>query len=360
MNSSKSGVSICSRRVWYLDLLRIFTTMVIVLLHVTPISQMKLSVTGAPWNTLNIISSLLRWGVPVFFMISGALFLDGSKPLDTRRLYGKTILRMLASFAFWSAVYALVFCIERGKGKWTFLNQFLRGHYHMWYLFSIVSLYVIVPLLRLITQSRKATEYLLLLGFVFSFLASRMLAFVQLFDLPHADVIASLQSAYAQSNPYRGLSAVYYFVLGHYLHTYELRKGTRRLAVLAGAAGLALTAVLSCWHSRLIGETSAHFYDTTSLNVFAAAVGIFVLFKYAFAGFDAAGPKARVLLLASKCSFGVYLAHPLFIEHLPWAYPETAGGLIAGVAAAFAGVYLLSSLVSLVLNRLPVVNRYIV
>ena len=348
------------RRVWYLDLLRIFATMSVVLLHATPISQLELDVTSAQWNVLNGISSMVRWGVPVFFMISGALFLYPAKKQDTRRLYGKTILHIATSFAFWSAVYALVFCALRGKGKWTFLNQFLRGHYHMWYLFVIVSLYLIVPLLREITKSRRATEYLLVLGFVFSFCMSRVLGFIQLFDLPHADVLASLQSAYAQSNPYRSLSALYYFVLGHYLHTYEIGKGLRRTIVFAGLAGLVLTAILSCWHSRMIGQTSAHFYDTTSLCVFASAVGMFVLFKYGFSGFDAQGKRAKVILGLAKCSFGVYLAHPLFIEHLPWPFGQAAAGLAAGVVLSFAGTCLLSLLVSFVLRCIPVLNRYIV
>ena len=356
MNDQGSG----ARRVWYLDLLRIFATMSVVLLHATPISQMELDVASAQWNVLNFISSMVRWGVPVFFMISGALFLDPAKKRDIRKLYGKTILHIVLSFAFWSAVYALVFCVLRGKGKWTFLNQFLRGHYHMWYLFVIVSLYLIVPLLREITKSRRATEYLLVLGFVFSFCLSRVLGFVQLFDLPHADVLASLQSAYAQSNPYRSLSALYYFVLGHYLHTYELGRGPRRAIVFAGAAGLALTAILSIWHSRMIGQTSAHFYDTTSLCVFAAAAGMFVLFKYGFAGFDAQGKRAKAILSLSKCSFGVYLAHPLFIEHLPWPFGGTAAGLAAGVLLSFAGTCLLSLLVSFVLNRIPGLKHYVV
>ena len=62
MNDQGSG----ARRVWYLDLLRIFATMSVVLLHATPISQMELDVASAQWNVLNFISSMVRWACLCF------------------------------------------------------------------------------------------------------------------------------------------------------------------------------------------------------------------------------------------------------------------------------------------------------
>ena len=85
----------------------------------------------------------------------------------------------------------------------------------MWFVFTLISLYAVVPLLRKITESKKATEYFLLIGFLFTYLIGRALNFALLFELPHKDVLQSLQSAYAQLNPYRGLTALYAFVLGH-------------------------------------------------------------------------------------------------------------------------------------------------
>ena len=173
-----------SGRLFYLDLLRIFATLLIVVLHLVPLVHPQMEIASMKWRAANVISSLCRWCVPVFFMISGALFLSCEKEISTKRLYGKTLLRMLISFFVWSAMYALVHCLLNGKGKWTFLNQLLRGHYHMWYILAIISLYWITPLLRMITASKKVTEYFLLTGFLFSFVFSRVLGFVQLFELP--------------------------------------------------------------------------------------------------------------------------------------------------------------------------------
>ncbi len=52
-----------------------------------------------------------------------------------------------------------------------FCNSFINGHYHMWFLFMIVGLYLIVPfLLRPIVRDEKLLRYFLLLTLIFTFL----------------------------------------------------------------------------------------------------------------------------------------------------------------------------------------------
>ena len=230
-------------RNWGLDLLRILAAFTVVMLHVSPQAYLDVEIASAPWNVMNAITGLCCWNVSAFFMLSGAFLLAPQKAMSTRTLYRKNIARLAAAFVFWSAVYALTYCLLRGKGKWTFLNELLRGHYHMWFVFTLISLYAVVPLLRKITESKKATEYFLLIGFLFTYLIGRALNFALLFELPHKDVLQSLQSAYAQLNPYRGLTALYAFVLGHYLMAYPLPKTARRLLYAAGCLSCLMTIV---------------------------------------------------------------------------------------------------------------------
>ena len=228
-------------RNWGLDLLRILAAFTVVMLHVSPQAYLDVEIASAPWNVMNVITGLCCWNVSAFFMLSGAFLLAPQKAMRTRTLYRKNIARLAAAVVVWSAVYALTYCLLRGKGKWTFLNELLRGHYHMWFVFTLISLYAVVPLLRKITESKKATEYFLLIGFLFTYLIGRALNFALLFELPHKDVLQSLQSAYAQLNPYRGLTALYAFVLGHYLMAYPLPKAARRLLCAAGCLSCLMT-----------------------------------------------------------------------------------------------------------------------
>lgn len=347
-----------NERAWYLDYLRIAGMFFIVLLHVVPLGQ---TAYGAPgWAALSVVSSLCRWCVPVYFMISGALFLSPRRPCDTRRLFRVSIARLLCSFFFWAAVYALVYCVAAGKGKWTFLNQFLRGHYHMWFIPAIIGLYWATPLLRCITQDRRATEYLLAAGLLIAFLPGRLIGFILLFDPPHSDVLQSLQSLCNQLNPYRGLSGLYYFVLGHYLHEYPTDRRKTRLLIAGGAAGLAGTAFLTLWHSSVLNAASAHFTDAASLTVLAASAGVFVLFRRLCGGCPQSSRTQSAVRLLSGCMFGVCLLHPLFIEHLLPAFPQAPALLLISVLLRSLGVFALSLGISALIRRIPVLGRHII
>ena len=115
---------------------------------------------------------------------------------------------------------------------------------------------------------------------LFTYLIGRALNFALLFELPHKDVLQSLQSAYAQLNPYRGLTALYAFVLGHYLMAYPLPK--RRAACLLCAAGCLsclMTIWLTRWHSAVLQATSSVFTSGASLGVLTMTAALFVFFK---------------------------------------------------------------------------------
>ena len=306
---------------------------------------------------MNAVTGLCCWNVSAFFMLSGAFLLSPQKALSTRTLYRKNIARMVIAFVFWSTVYALTYCLLRGKGKWTFLNELFRGHYHMWFVFTLISLYAVVPLLRKITESKKATEYFLLFGFVFTYLVGRALNFALLFDGPHKDVIQSLQSAYAQTNPYRGLTAMYDFVLGYYLLAYPLPKAARRLLYAAGVLFCLLTILLTRWHSGVLQATSSVFTSNASLSVLVMAAALFVFFQNLRLN---PGAKARrALLTVSKCTLGVYLIHPLVLERLDIAYPFAAGALLASILSVSLLVFFVSLAVSAVMSRIPGLKKVV-
>ena len=63
-------------RILYFDFLRIFATLAVMVLHVAAQNWYGTSVPSFEWQTFNFFDSIVRWGVPIFVMISGALFLN--------------------------------------------------------------------------------------------------------------------------------------------------------------------------------------------------------------------------------------------------------------------------------------------
>ena len=126
-------------RIEYFDGLRAFATIAVIMLHVCAANWYARPVTSSSWIVCSAYDSIVRWCVPCFIMISGALFLD--KKINLKRLYSKNIFRIVVAFVFWSAIYTFVpGLITPEESK---LLSFFEGHYHMWFLFTIIGLYII-------------------------------------------------------------------------------------------------------------------------------------------------------------------------------------------------------------------------
>lgn len=63
-------------RLIYLDFLRVISILAVLIIHVAGEKITECDVNSAEWMTMNVYDSVSRWGVSVFIMISGALFLS--------------------------------------------------------------------------------------------------------------------------------------------------------------------------------------------------------------------------------------------------------------------------------------------
>lgn len=84
------------QRIIYLDFLRALATIAVVIFHYDLTGNTKLS------ETINIS---LNWCVPVFLMITGALFLNTSKEITELTMLKRTIPRIVGIIVVWGGVY---------------------------------------------------------------------------------------------------------------------------------------------------------------------------------------------------------------------------------------------------------------
>ena len=83
-----------NRNIQY-DLLRILAAFSVVMLHSAAQHWYDLPIDSLDWKVVNAYDACFRFGVPIFVMISGAIFLDPLRELDMRRLYRHNILRLV-------------------------------------------------------------------------------------------------------------------------------------------------------------------------------------------------------------------------------------------------------------------------
>ena len=298
-----------SQRVACYDVLRVAATFAVVALHLSAQHWADTDIYSTAWQAFNLYDSLVRWTVPVFVMISGVFFLAGTQSL--RQILRKNVLRIVTAFVFWSALYAAYAYFFNKCALSTAVTLFFSGHYHMWFLFMIVGLYLIVPFLRAIVRDEKLLRYFLLLTLIFTFLLPQIASAVSLLSWQYCAEFKALTGKFYY---HFTLGFVPYFVLGYYLVRKEFSLTAKRVLYALGVLGFVLTVVLTSFASRLQGAATELFYGYDSLNVLFVCVGLFVFAKEHLNFPNLSEKCHRCIRALSRWSFGAYLVHPLFIE----------------------------------------------
>lgn len=300
-------------REYVFDLLRVIAICAVVLIHTTAIYWYDMEVTDYKWMILNILDMFAHYAVPIFFMISGRFFLDPEKSISYRKLYLKYILRLVTAFIFWSAFYTLFNIYNMilanqnplSDVKWLII-EFFKGEYHMWFIYVMIGLYIIVPLLRKITADKKTTEYFLLLFLFFQvFLANAAY-------LPKVGVIirnALDSTVFTMTMGYSG-----YFVLGYYLWRFQFSKKKEFALYFLGVIGIAVTCIGGTVYSILLQTPNEDFSGYFNPNMVLGCIAIYLFFIRSKRLSNLNKLKNITLLeKLSGYSFGIYLIHPVVI-----------------------------------------------
>lgn len=353
--SDQAVSSVKRQRVVYYDYLRVLATFAVVLIHEATGYFQILPVGSYSWQIGNLYNSLMRWAVPVFVMISGAIFLG--RKIDTKKLYAKNILRLVIAYFVWSMFYAW---LHQPASFSQFVQMTFAGEYHMWFVPMIIGLYICAPIINQIIQNRTAMKYYLAVAFVVAFLLPQLTLWLNDLGGPRIQVIASgINYLLAASGLNLVLGYTSYFILGYFLSQQDLPARTRHIIYALGIIGVVVTAGTTLLVSSVHGAHTDAYYESFRLSVLCESIAIFVWLKHwRF-------PHVRLNQVVAKIaqySFGVYLVHVVIMTVVEnvigldgftfdplWCIP-LASGIVFG----------LSLVVSWVIHHLPVLKKYLV
>ena len=353
-----------TQRQYHLDYLRVFASIAIILLHVTAQNLPYVELAGTEWNIYNICNSASRWGVPVFVMMSGALFLP--REIPTKTLYKKYISRMAIAYVVWSAFYAifdllgnLIFKDDYQISFVEIIGSFISGAVHLWFLPMIIGLYMCIPLIKQLTKNDNLIKYFLLLSFIFCFIKTQTeLVSTSLLSGNVALIFANVNTLFKNSHMDLVFGFTSYFILGFYINKTEINKKKRLLLYILGVIGLVLTVTLNLLASKTAGKSTETFYSANSINVLLMSIAIFVWFKYNAKGTEKLN---KIIIKLSKYSFGAFLVHIFILKVLhAFGIQTTSFHPVLSVPAITIATTFASYLISLILNKIPVIKKYIV
>ena len=298
------------KRIEYFDWLRILCCFSVIVIHNS--SQWYTSqVRSHEWKICNFYHNITRFGVPIFFMISGALFLE--KDTSFCSMLNKYIKNIYIKLLFWSFLYSLrEKIIHKNNYKITFI-MFLNGHYHLWFLFSICGLYLITPFLKQITENGKLFKIFLVLNILFSILYPNLLVIISYKLKDFSNTLNRRISKFGLNNffsPYQ-----MYYIFGFYLNKYNIKPLFRIIIYSLGIFITIFTFNITNYISFRKNK-KINFFSNFYINVFSASIGIFIFFKYNFNNLEYKKNIKEIIQKLGRLTFGIYIIHPFVIEEL--------------------------------------------
>lgn len=363
-NNVKSDFS--NQHIAYYDILRIMATFAVVILHTAATYWYGIDVHSYTWKSFNFWDAIVRWSVPEFVMISGALFLSKRGGNNSKKIYTKNIFRVVTAYLFWSFIYAAR--EKRGNPSiswYGFFELIVQGHYHMWFLWMIVGIYMSIPILQKITSNENTLKYFLMLAFAFNCVLPTVQTFSTAIKIVFPDVSAvTIIDGFYEVLQRFDLQIVLgytgYFLLGFYIATHNIRKRCRVILYILCILSFIFTILATSYVSGRQGKGFENFFGNYDLNIMLQSTAIFVFMKYKEIHI---GSKLKIIIeKISKYTFGIYLVHALVLEVLNahFGLSTLSFNAMLSVPVIALIVFGISLGISAFIHKIPVLKEYIV
>ena len=327
----------------YFEWLRLFAAAAVVLMHTAAKRWLSISHTVPEWEVLTLWDSLVRWPVPIFIMITGALFLPRKTELKTA--LGRYIPRMAVGFLVWSGVYALY------RGELT-LNGLVSGYYHLWYLPFLCGVYLTLPFLHKIAGDDTLADQLLLVSLTVGTLFPWLVKLGELLLPEQSGLLTTLAGLVNYTFFFDHISLL---LLGHRLHRTEFTRKQRRVIYLLGLLGVSVTGIATIWATNRTDFQNSLFFDFSAPNNLCAAAALFVFARQHLRSLP------KWVAVPAKHSFGIYLVHALVIDLLAdRGYHVLTWNPVWSVPVLSAAVFAISLTLAALLRRIPLIGKWIV
>lgn len=351
-----------NNKVVWIELLRIISIFSIIILHVASKGVFDIQKLYTPgWEWLNIFHSISKFAVGCFVMISGSLFLDEKRTVTISMMIRKYISKLLVLFLFWSAIYTISSTIVnsyiRGEeiSALKIIVNFFEGYVHLWFIYMLIGLYLITPILREIIKNKKITEYFLCIIVLFGFIPN-MFCVIPQFQAVVNNILENKMYFYFP------MGYIGYYVLGYYLNNYIISGKQKKIIYVLGIMSTIYSFVISTILSYRQGEVVVSPYLNTTLNVMLMSAAVFVLFKYDISKRKLLERKGKQICDLGSCTLGVYVIHVAFVEifSAKIIYWFNYKYLFIVVPMLSMIIFMICMCITLLIKKIPVIKDWIV
>ncbi len=260
------------------------------------------------------------------------------------------IKKIIIPLIFWSVIYYLyknhfinIFFYKNIRSEMiTFVQN--ASYYHLYFLYYLIGLYVISPILRIFLQNASKVEilYYIAIWFVGTVIYPTVQRFFGInFGIPLSTV--------------NGI--VGYYILGYYFHNFELSKNMKICVILFGLIGLVSTIIGTYILTLYSNVPNEYFYEYLNISVILSAVMVFISGK----NINYSGSMNKFYSSISSYSFGIYLIHPIIMEQLSSKFGINYSFIhpIIGIPVSVICIFCLSYICVFFMKKVPIVKNVV-
>lgn len=268
----------------------------VVLLHVCALFESRFgTIPLHEWIAVTIGNSLTRASVPMFFMVSGFLF------LSVTEVKLKNIFRVVTALIFYSLIYIVYAHYQYDK---PFIKSIISIYkepvfYHLWFFYYLIICYALMFFVK--SKTTYGIKHLAVISFIFTFMNVKMNDLTSMFGI-HYQSISLINSGM--------LLFIFYCVAGAVVASIEYRKRYYYICLFTVILSVTALTILTYYSSLEKGKYNSIFEVEASIPVYYCSIAMFYILRHTeFKGFS-----QRVISVLSSSSLVMYGLHVIFVD----------------------------------------------
>ncbi len=339
-------------RILYFDILKLLACFSVITIHIISEFWYTMDIGSLGFKISTSFLTLISCSVPIFIMISGALFLNEKKRITIKYMYTKYIGKLFLILFFWNMFYNILTYkfLNHTDITLTLIINILKDTiigkeiYHLWFLPIIIGLYVCTPVIKILAkkENKVIIEYLLFILLLSTGLYIPLRNFFGISDF--------YQLAFT--------GYLFYFLGGYYFNTFELSEKIKKLIYFSGIIAFSFSLLFIFKDAQNIGYKSQLIFTYLNINMMIISVSIFLFFKNINFKFN---PYFKKILTNISDNFlGIYIIHALIIAFFIYTkfFNFTSNYLFIVLLYPII-TFVFSFLTILIMKKIPIIKKLI-
>jgi len=320
------------------DVLRVIAMIMVIIIHVSNVYCRSFGFINSNSYIITLcFNTISRVSVPLFFMISGALLLD--REFNFKK-YINRIIKYLVLIIVWDIIYLIWEYFYLGE-TYDELYLLVISPYraHLWFLYSIIVIYMIQPILKFILdRANKVFKYILFILWISIGVLSMYMPFF--------------------STNFSLVSYIGFFIFGKYLYDYLKNNDLRKynfifvfMLILFYAFSIYLNYKASIKFNMFYNLFFAYrtpFITFNSIIIFILVYNLFHNKK-----------PNKIIGMFSSLSLGVYLIHGIYLDVCFNVFNYLSINVLLAIISFTIIIFILSILSVMLIKKVKYLN-YIV